>query len=54
MTATDGENYPIAAESASGTVAARRINNTAEENVELLLTSWWEKDLDADVHNHAK
>lgn len=46
-----GKMHLIAAESGTGMMAAIRINNncTAEGNLELKLTSWWEKDLDAGI-----
>lgn len=43
-------------ESGAGMMAAIRINNkhTAKGNLGLLLTSWWDKNLDADMHNNAE
>lgn len=56
ITLRDEERSLIAVESGTDTMAAIKINNNyaAEGNVELLLTSWWEKDLGADVHNNAE
>lgn len=56
ITLQDGERSLIAVESGTDTMAAIKINNNyaAEGNVESLLTSWWEKDLDADTHKNAE
>lgn len=55
ITLRDGERSLIAVESGTDTMAAIKINNNyaAEGNV-LLLTSWWEEDLDAGTHNNAE
>lgn len=56
ITLSDGERSLIAVESGTDMMAAIKINNnyTAEGNVELLLRSWWEQDLDAQTHHNTE